>query len=847
MCEEMRDAWRRVKDDPAVNAVVLRAAGDRAFCAGLDTQEALRPARRRLEPRGPRRAAQPEVAEGVEAGGLRGARHLHRRRLLLPQRGRHRHLLDGRHVLRLARHLRDGLGARAGRADAAGSASARRCASRLSGNDERVTAATALRIGLVTEVVDRADAVGPGPRDRRRHRRASRRAATQGTVRAIWESLDRPVPRRDGAGPDLHPARQPDRHGRGRRAAAADRPEPTAPLMADDAAALGDRIARGARRSTRRRRRSSSSGRWHTWGELGRHGRRGRRRSCDAGRARSACCCATGRRTVGLLLGVLRAGGVRGHGQPRARARARPRRPRVARPAGPSPASPPTSTDLVARRRSAPARARARRARRAARRRPATRTGAGDASAARASRCGCSRAARPGRRSGSTSPTRRSSGCSSGPSTTSATRDAELRLRDRRADRELAAGPPRRAVPRPAVRQRRPVVLRCSSGSRVDELGRRRAPPPPAHREPGARGAAHGARSRPRSRRPRQRAVGRLGHRAARPRRRRRLHRAVRRARADRPTPPPSSAAASPAGTSPTTSSSGRPSAAASGRAHPGCELRVVDPDDRRAARPDEEGLLEVQGRASSATTPAGSRTTDLARIDADGFLWILGRADQAIIRGGFKVRPDDVRAALERHPRVRGAAVVEPAPTPGSARCRWPRSSCARAPTVSRRRPARARRRACWPATSCPTEIRIVDELPRTPSGKVDLAAVRALFAWSRGWTRDLADALDVRRRAAAADVEPSRRCCGASPALVQCARGRRPGGRAADRRPRAPPRRALGASVPPPTRARASAPTRPAERPAVRRPRARRRRVQPVLPRVRDHRRRRPRAPGR
>ena len=40
MCEEMRHAWRRVKDDAAVNAVVLRAAGDRAFCAGLDVKKA---------------------------------------------------------------------------------------------------------------------------------------------------------------------------------------------------------------------------------------------------------------------------------------------------------------------------------------------------------------------------------------------------------------------------------------------------------------------------------------------------------------------------------------------------------------------------------------------------------------------------------------------------------------------------------------------------------------------------------------------------------------------------------------------------------------------------------------
>ena len=61
----------------------------------------------------------------------------------------------------------------------------------LSGNDERVTAETALRIGLVTEVVERADLWT------RAHEIAAGiaskpSAATQGTVRAIWESLDRP-------------------------------------------------------------------------------------------------------------------------------------------------------------------------------------------------------------------------------------------------------------------------------------------------------------------------------------------------------------------------------------------------------------------------------------------------------------------------------------------------------------------------------------------------------------------------------------------------------------------------------------------------------------------------------
>lgn len=39
ICEEMRTAWRAVKDDAAINAVVLRAAGDRAFCSGVDTKK----------------------------------------------------------------------------------------------------------------------------------------------------------------------------------------------------------------------------------------------------------------------------------------------------------------------------------------------------------------------------------------------------------------------------------------------------------------------------------------------------------------------------------------------------------------------------------------------------------------------------------------------------------------------------------------------------------------------------------------------------------------------------------------------------------------------------------------
>ena len=106
-----------------------------------------------------------------------------------------------------------------------------------------------------------------------------------------------------------------------------------------------------------------------------------------------------------------------------------------------------------------------------------------------------------------------------------------------------------------------------------------------------------------------------------------------------------------------------------------------------------------------------------MARIDADGFLWIVGRADQAIIRGGFKVMPDDVRAALEGHPAVAGAAVVgrpderlgetpvamvelrESAATDADALVEYLRTRLAR--------------------YEIPTEIAIVDAIPRTPRAR--------------------------------------------------------------------------------------------------------------------------------
>jgi len=96
------------------------------------------------------------------------------------------------------------------------------------------------------------------------------------------------------------------------------------------------------------------------------------------------------------------------------------------------------------------------------------------------------------------------------------------------------------------------------------------------------------------------------------------------------------------------------------GRVHPGVEVRVRVPGTDRLAEPGAAGQLDVRAKQLAADDPEGwVATTDLARVDDDGFLWILGRTDDAIIRGGFKVSAGKVAEVLKRHPAVRDAAVV--------------------------------------------------------------------------------------------------------------------------------------------------------------------------------------------
>jgi long-chain acyl-CoA synthetase len=159
------------------------------------------------------------------------------------------------------------------------------------------------------------------------------------------------------------------------------------------------------------------------------------------------------------------------------------------------------------------------------------------------------------------------------------------------------------------------------------------------------------------------------------------------------------------------------------GRALPGVELRVVDPDTGEVLPPGREGLLEV---VSPRIGPDWIRTSDIALIDADGFVFHRGRADGAIVRGGFKLLPEAIERALMLHPAVAAAAATGVADArlgqvPAAAVVLKPGAASVSAADLE------AHLREHLPATHIPT---IVEALPRTPSFKVDLVALRRLLA---------------------------------------------------------------------------------------------------------------------
>jgi len=163
------------------------------------------------------------------------------------------------------------------------------------------------------------------------------------------------------------------------------------------------------------------------------------------------------------------------------------------------------------------------------------------------------------------------------------------------------------------------------------------------------------------------------------------------------------------------------------GRINPGLEARIVDPESGVVLAPDVEGLLEMRG-ANIGDGNTFVRTTDLAVLDADGFLFIKGRHDGAIIRGGFKILPPDLIKALEQHPAIREAGVVGLADerlgqVPAAA---YILKTGATAPTQDELKNFLRERLMPY---QIPVKLMAVDDFPRTPSLKISQPALKALL----------------------------------------------------------------------------------------------------------------------
>lgn len=161
-----------------------------------------------------------------------------------------------------------------------------------------------------------------------------------------------------------------------------------------------------------------------------------------------------------------------------------------------------------------------------------------------------------------------------------------------------------------------------------------------------------------------------------------------------------------------------------SGRVLPGVRVRILDADTGAEVPTGQSGIVTAQVPLLG---PDWIRTTDIASIDADGFITLHGRADGAINRGGFKILPETVRAVLISHPQVRDAGVV------GVPDGRLGEVPFAAVETVAGARVTEddllAVIREALPAHHVPVAVAFVDELPRTPSLKVSVPGVAALY----------------------------------------------------------------------------------------------------------------------
>jgi 2-aminobenzoate-CoA ligase len=173
------------------------------------------------------------------------------------------------------------------------------------------------------------------------------------------------------------------------------------------------------------------------------------------------------------------------------------------------------------------------------------------------------------------------------------------------------------------------------------------------------------------------------------------------------------------------------------GNAVPGYRVEILD-DDGAPLGPGGRGRLAVTGptgcryigdpqRQQDYVRNGWNLTGDVCERDAEGCFWYVDRADDMIVSAGYNISPQEVERAVAEHPKVAACAVVG---VPHEARGNVVRACVVlRDPAAATPDTARAIQdfvKATLAPYKYPREVRFVDELPRTATGKIQRYRLR-------------------------------------------------------------------------------------------------------------------------
>jgi long-chain acyl-CoA synthetase len=138
-------------------------------------------------------------------------------------------------------------------------------------------------------------------------------------------------------------------------------------------------------------------------------------------------------------------------------------------------------------------------------------------------------------------------------------------------------------------------------------------------------------------------------------------------------------------------------------------------------------GYWNAPDETAEALRDGWFHTGDIGHLDSDGYLYVVDRKKDLILRGGFNVFPRDVEDVLLSHPQVAMAGVVgRPDPRMGEEVVAFvslrPGATAGVDDLVTYARTQLA-------ATKAPREIHIVGSIPLTSVGKLDRKALRAML----------------------------------------------------------------------------------------------------------------------